>query len=227
MELTTSSCFLSSKALALEGLLLGAVWGCLWVQLQCFPVRRAGWWWHRVPGGCMCDESTLCMPWLDGPSPCPVCDTCPAQQSWGFVLIRCLWSTLQSAEAPAQHQALQEQILLETKTFPAAPEAEAPVVPLGLHGHFWEWWLAWFRGCAVLPSGAANTLEYVLLILYWLIFFNFQAWQFQVFLEHLLLWLFQQQLRRLQQDGLPFPACLGQGTPCCWLAIWSQRLVQS
>lgn len=31
------------------------------------------------------------------------------------------------AEAPAQHQALQEQILLETRTFPAAPEAEAPV----------------------------------------------------------------------------------------------------
>lgn len=33
-----------------------------------------------------------------------------------------------SAEAPAQHQALQEQILLETRTFPAAPEVEAPVV---------------------------------------------------------------------------------------------------
>ena len=38
------------------------------------------------------------------------------------------------AEAPVKHQALQEQRLLEIRTFPAAPELEAPVA-LRISGH--------------------------------------------------------------------------------------------
>lgn len=132
MELITSSCFLSSRALALEGLVQevpAGIGSCLgtrvnsaavvptqesWVMVTQGTWWLHAWWKHIVHA-------------LVGPSPRPMCDTCPAQQSWGFVLIRCLWNMHESAEAPAQHQALQEQILLKTRTFPAAPEAEAPI----------------------------------------------------------------------------------------------------
>lgn len=47
--------------------------------------------------------------------------------------------------------------------FPAAPELEAPLV-LSIHGHRGSNHDVHVPEGAVLPSGAANTLEYVLLI---------------------------------------------------------------
>lgn len=68
-----------------------------------------------------------------------------------------------SAEAPVKHQALQEQIPLQTMTFPAAPELEAPLAR-SIRGHLGLNYDLHVTEGGVLPSGAANTLEYVLLI---------------------------------------------------------------
>lgn len=85
MELTASSCFLSFKALAFGGPVQEVPAGtgsCLGMPVNPAAVVPTQESWVMVAqgtGGCMCGESTLCMPWLDKPSPRPVC--APAQQS--------------------------------------------------------------------------------------------------------------------------------------------------
>lgn len=67
------------------------------------------------------------------------------------------------AEASVEHQALQRAIPMRNDTIPpAAPELEASVA-VRVESLCFEWLLACYRRCAVLPSGAADTLEYVLL----------------------------------------------------------------